>query len=184
MCCRCGRRQLQHNGPTLDGAVNIFLPHNVEKHTFWHTMRPTTAQINLCIRAVWSVCSLCAWRNFASLATQTAPSEDSDQTARLRRLILTFAGAHVRRCVFWRCDLSTNHVLSDLQVFFSRSPSLILWLNVSFCFVLFCLFVCLFFIFIVCCYSLLFFLSENIPKKLRHIMKPSLCCLRDIFLYY
>ena len=31
--------------------------------------------------------SLSALRNFASLTSQNAPSEDSDQTARMRRLI-------------------------------------------------------------------------------------------------
>ena len=36
--------------------------------------------------------SLSAWRNFASLAIQNASSEDSDQTARMRRLIWIFAG--------------------------------------------------------------------------------------------
>ena len=35
---------------------------------------------------------LSAWRNFASLAIQNAPSEDSDQTARMCRLIWIFAG--------------------------------------------------------------------------------------------
>ena len=42
-------------------------------------------------RAVWSESSFSAWRNFASLAFQNAPSEDSDQTARKRRLIWIFA---------------------------------------------------------------------------------------------
>ena len=37
--------------------------------------------------AVWSESSLSAWRIFASLAIQNAPSEDSDQTARMRSLI-------------------------------------------------------------------------------------------------
>ena len=46
-------------------------------------------------RAVWSESSLCAWRNFASLATQIEPSADSDQTAQMRRLIWIFAS---RRC--------------------------------------------------------------------------------------
>ena len=45
-----------------------------------------------CACADWSESSLSAWRNFASLAIQNAPSEDSDQTARMRRLIWIFAG--------------------------------------------------------------------------------------------
>ena len=37
--------------------------------------------------------SLSAWRNFAFLAVQNAPSEESDHTAPLRRLIWIFAGS-------------------------------------------------------------------------------------------
>ena len=38
--------------------------------------------ICLNIHTVWSVPSFSAWRNFASLGVQNAPSEDSDQTVR------------------------------------------------------------------------------------------------------
>ena len=69
---------------------NQFEPH-VRKPTFWH-VRPTKTQISLRMRTVWLEYSLSAWRNFASLAIQIAPSEDSDQTARMRRLIWIFAG--------------------------------------------------------------------------------------------
>ena len=69
-----------------------------EKCTFWH-VRPTKILITLRMRTVWSVSacaqsesSLSAWRNFASLTIPNAPSEDSDQTARLRSLIRIFAG--------------------------------------------------------------------------------------------
>ena len=68
--------------------------HNVRKRTFWH-VRETKTQISLRIRAVWSESLLSAWRNFASLAIQNAPREDSDQTAWMRRLIWIFA---VRTC--------------------------------------------------------------------------------------
>ena len=37
--------------------------------------------------------SLCAWRRFRSLANHCMPCEDSDQTARRRRLISVFAGS-------------------------------------------------------------------------------------------
>ena len=53
---------------------------------------PTKTQISLRIHAAWLKSSLSAWRNFASLAIQNAPSEDSDQTARMRSLIRIFAG--------------------------------------------------------------------------------------------
>ena len=62
----------------------------MRKRTFCH-VHLTRTQISLRIRAVWSGSSLSAWRNFASLAIQNAPSEDSDQTARMRRLIGFFA---------------------------------------------------------------------------------------------
>ena len=64
---------------------------NVQKRTPGQ-VRPTKTQISLRIRAVRSEFSFSAWRNFASLAIQNAPSEDSDQIARMRRLIWIFAG--------------------------------------------------------------------------------------------
>ena len=36
--------------------------------------------------------SLSAWSNFASLTVQNAPSEDSDETVRMLKLIWIFAG--------------------------------------------------------------------------------------------
>ena len=65
-----------------------------QKQIFWFA-RPTKTQISLRIRAVWSESLLFAWRKFASLGIQNALSEDSDQTARMRRLIWIFA---VRTC--------------------------------------------------------------------------------------
>ena len=64
---------------------------NVSQRTFWRA-RPTKSQISMRICAVWLASSLSAWRNFVSLAIQNAPCEDSDQTARMRSLILIFAG--------------------------------------------------------------------------------------------
>ena len=46
-------------------------------------------QISLCIYAVQSVLVVCI--KLASLAIQNGPGEDSDQTARMRRLIRIFA---------------------------------------------------------------------------------------------
>ena len=62
--------------------------------TTWKTylLRQTKTQIDLRIRAVCLESSLSAWRNFVSLATKNAHSEDSDQTARMRSLIWIFAG--------------------------------------------------------------------------------------------
>ena len=61
------------------------------KTTFKH-VHPTKTQISLRIRAVWSESSLSAFRKIVSLTIENAPSEDSDQTAQMRRLIWIFAG--------------------------------------------------------------------------------------------
>ena len=55
-------------------------------------MRPTKAKISLRIRAVWSKSSLFARRNIVYMAVQNKLSDDSDQTARMRRLIWISAG--------------------------------------------------------------------------------------------
>ena len=65
-------------------------------------MRPAETQISLRIRAVWSESSLFVWRNVAR-------SENSDKTARMRRLILIFAWrtcSKVRFLKFWLLFLS------------------------------------------------------------------------------
>ena len=59
------------------------------------TVRPTKTQISLDIRPVWSESSLSAWRKLGPLATYWVHSEDSDQTARMPRLIWVFAGRTV-----------------------------------------------------------------------------------------
>ena len=57
-------------------------------------------QISLRIHGIRLKYSLSAWRNFASLAIQNAPSEDSDQTAHLRSLIWIFAGRTCQKVRF------------------------------------------------------------------------------------
>ena len=64
---------------------------NMRKHTFVH-VRPTKTQINLRIRAIWSESSSSVCRNFASWSSRNEPSEVSDQTARMRRMVWFFAG--------------------------------------------------------------------------------------------
>ena len=51
----------------------------MRKRTFEHELL-MKAQISLRIGTVWSESSLSVGRNFASLAIQNAPGEDSDQT--------------------------------------------------------------------------------------------------------
>ena len=63
-------------------------------------MRPAKTQISLRIRAVWLESLLSAWRKFASLAIQKCARKDSDQTARMRRLIWIFAGRTCRKTRF------------------------------------------------------------------------------------
>ena len=63
----------------------------------WH-MRPVKTKISVGIRPVWSESSLSVRRKLGSLATQWAHSEDSDQTARMSRLVWIFAG---RTVILW-----------------------------------------------------------------------------------
>ena len=62
----------------------------MRKRTCLH-VNPTKTSTNLHIRAVWES-SLYVIRNFASLAIQNAPDEDSEHTAEILRLIRIFAG--------------------------------------------------------------------------------------------
>ena len=55
-------------------------------------MRPTKTQIGLRIHAVRLESSLSAWRNFGPLAIKNMPTEDSDQTVWMCRVIWIFAG--------------------------------------------------------------------------------------------
>ena len=66
------------------------LRRNLRKRTFWH-VRPTKTQISLRIHAVWSV-FVVRMKKLYHLGYLNAPSEDSDQTARMRKLNWTFTG--------------------------------------------------------------------------------------------
>ena len=104
---------------------------NVRRRSLWH-VRPTKSHIILCICAAWSETSLSAWRHFASLAIQNAHSEDSDQTAQMRRLIWIFAGRTCPEIRFltlrlkWLCMLiyhfgvRITSYLSFILIFFSE----------------------------------------------------------------
>ena len=86
---------------------------NLRKRTFWHVRQKKT-QITLRMRAAWSESSLSAWRNFVTSAIVKAPSEDSDQTARMRSLIWIFAGGtcpEVRFRTLWHIScIKYNHL--------------------------------------------------------------------------
>ena len=64
---------------------------DVTKPTNW-PVRLAKTQISLGIRPVWSESSLCAQWVATGPSFHHAPSEDSDQTGRMPRLILVFAG--------------------------------------------------------------------------------------------
>ena len=64
------------------------------KQTKWPLPQAKTL-ISLGICPVWSESSLSSWRNLGSLATHWAPSEDSNQTGQMPRLIWVFAGCTV-----------------------------------------------------------------------------------------
>ena len=73
------------------------------------TVRPAKTQISLGIRPVWSESSLCAQWVAQDPSFLHAPSEDSDQTGRMPRLIWVFAGrtyhfvAFVVRQIEYKC---------------------------------------------------------------------------------
>ena len=77
-CCHCNLR-----------SILIYLNRNVRKGTFGY-VRPAKIQISLCIRAVWSESSLDTFRIAKDAKNIHAGNEDSNQTARMRRLIWVF----------------------------------------------------------------------------------------------
>ena len=83
----------------------------------WH-VRPAKTQISLGIRPVWSKSVLSAWWKLGSLATHWAACENSDQTGRMPRLILTLRLAHIPLCWFW-CEAA--HIENNIT-----NPSLLL----------------------------------------------------------
>ena len=76
------------------GPLTLKSERNVRKRTFWRA--PNEESNNPAHPRI-----LITWRIFASLAIQNAPSEDSDQTARMRRLIWIFAGRTWPKVFFW-----------------------------------------------------------------------------------
>ena len=68
------------------------MSNNVRKRTFGH-VRPEKIPIRLRIRAVWSESSLGAFWITKNSKSFQADNEDSNQNARMRRLIWVFAGS-------------------------------------------------------------------------------------------
>ena len=74
---------------------------NDRKRNFGH-VRPAKIQISLRIRAVWSESSLSAFSIAKDTKILYADNEDSDQTARMRRLIWVFVGRTREEITFLR----------------------------------------------------------------------------------
>ena len=96
---------------------------NIGKHTFG-LVHSAKIQISLHICTVWSESLLSVGRNFASLAIQNLPSEDSDQPVHMRRLIWIFTGPTCPTVHF----LMLWHILLIFQYFFP-SWSLGQWMS-------------------------------------------------------
>ena len=89
----------------------------------WYMSRDMTKQTKwLCaqqrLRSAWASTqsdqsSLSAWRNLGSLATNSAHSEDSDQTGRMPRLIWVFAG---RTLILLVLSCRGSYVLTTFQL--------------------------------------------------------------------
>ena len=96
-------------------------------------MRPAKMQIRLRIRAVWSESPLSTWRCLETLATHRVPCEDSDRTARMRRLIWVFSG---RTCnlvgnavpsTYYMCRVTSR--ICEQRVFASREMPYNFWIQ-------------------------------------------------------
>ena len=72
------------------------LSRNVRERTFWQ-MRPAKIQIRLRICAVWSESSLGAYWIAQDPKFLHADNEDSDRTARMRRLVCVVVGRIYRK---------------------------------------------------------------------------------------
>ena len=94
----------------MDEVVRFYLldvykiNRNVKERTFGHVLQ-AKLQNSLCIRAAWSESSLGAFWNARDAHSLNADEEDSNQTARMRRLIKVFVGR--------TCQKVTMYVLSQ-----------------------------------------------------------------------
>ena len=110
----------------------INIRRNVRKRTFGH-MRPTKIQISLRIRTVWSESSLGAFWVVKDANFLHADNKDSDQTARMRRLIWVFVGRTCPYLFFIFPSLSASGGLCFVTVEFSGIFTYILTLSTNSC---------------------------------------------------
>ena len=116
---RRSKRRLicQPVGPhTLEMSLNLKKKEKEKKVPSTY-IRTTKTWINLRTRTVLSESSLSTWWKFASLSVQNASSEDSDQIARMHRLIWMFAGRTYPMYFFWRCVSNVLHSITKMRLF-------------------------------------------------------------------
>ena len=112
-----------------NALYNAYMSRDMTKPTKWH-VRPVKTQISLVIRPVWSESSLPAWRNFGSLATHWAHSEDSDETGcTVTLLVLSCRGSistsvslssmRFRSETFYSSELSPCTAMEDCIIWMS-----------------------------------------------------------------
>ena len=89
-----------------------YVSHDVGKRNTSGSVRPAQIQIRLRIRAVWSEPSLGAFGIAKDERFRHADNEDSDQTARMRRLIWVFDG---RTCQKVR-RLTLRHIYVEMAI--------------------------------------------------------------------
>ena len=96
---------LRHFLGILFAYLESYTSRNVRKCTVWRAPDQNSNQpLHLCnLNSVR--CTHEEWRNFVSLALQSALSEDSDQTARMRSLIWIFTGRTRHNYGVAQCDI-------------------------------------------------------------------------------
>ena len=111
-------------------SIMIKRERNVKTRTFWH-LRPAKIQIRLRIRAVWSESSLGAFWIAKDAKFLLAYNEDSDQTARMHRLILSLCYAHMSESTFSLvvAQMFFIHLLTTLFVWVTLKTSRPRWLS-------------------------------------------------------
>ena len=91
-CSGLGSMMDRHTWPSIhqNSLCQIIMSRSTTRPSKWF-VHPAKTLISLGICSVWSECSLYAWRNLMSFASDWAHSKYSDQTGQMPRLIWVFA---------------------------------------------------------------------------------------------
>ena len=119
-------------------TVGIVLWNNIMRCIVRKRTSEMCAQRRLISACAWIESSLSAWRNFPPLAVWNVLNEDSDHTARIRRLIWIFAGCTVYRYVFSRFG-STTTIMIIIIIIIIMMMIIIIIIIIMPAFVCFCL---------------------------------------------